>query len=604
MTRPELASGFLPQAVLLTKMAGRSQTDGWDIACAYDAAKLNDVLKTLYKADDSKLVKTIRLGDQDHPYNATYAVFYVPGVFRGLSLSITEGYTFELQEPSLQFLTVPHTAAVNMPIKSARVVMVNASLKLLDPQPANVAQLTNANAWYRLVDGSFVAATAADVEQAIGNDNLTEQFYQRVQAGSLNGKDDVAYQNKAYQLVDIRRKEPQDVLDGSGYALGATVPLVSVTGNGTVTSGDDVVTFDTVGDSAKVVLHFKTGAGSGAKFDLYQGGSKTAPQLLADAPDILDQIENYFGQHVGEIDYTLSTIESKPVGSIQLTPRSFRFATQAAIDDSDSGTLTVFIQTRESGLDQGGGNLVFQDEIRQPFLPVCAAANTTVIYSRAFMSRYYLIQGLTSDHFTSVTNSGTDNQPITVTGHYESNVTISIPDMHDIGGYYKVTVDSVALGGLDVTMAFDKQNQVRVTSSTSKGTSIGLYSSTGTPYGPASSEHHVDATIEVTLDQTIPLTWKVREGATLELWFAVTGFGYHVDVQSGISQQCGDTTRDMVDKQIGDEVAKALPTITLPMGGLCALAEENLLFSGQKKFLLAPALGIHTPQDVVLFGNV
>jgi hypothetical protein len=596
MTQPGGEPGFLAPTDLINKMKGRSQTDGWDIACAFNASKLNDVLMTMYEADDSKLVKTVSLGSQADPYSEAYTVVNVPGMFQGLSLSITENYTFELQQPALQFLPAPNTATVNMPIESAQAVTVSATLQLLDPQPANASELTDANAWYQRVGGTFRAATAADVAKAIGNNQLARQFYRRAKATLLDGD----YQNKVYQLAEIQRGEPVDVLDGNGdYALEALVPLASVTGDGTITSGGDVVTFNTAGDSAKVVLHFRASPGSGTTFSLSQAGSSAARGLLAAAPDILDRVKNYFAQQVGEIDYALATIDSKVVGSggIQLTPRSFRFATQRI---GDSGTLTVFIQTHESGLDQGGSNLTFQDASNQPFLPVSSAANTTVIYSRAFMSRYYLIRGLTTDNFTGMTNSGTDNQPIAVTGQYNTNITISIADMYHIAQFYLVEVDPVAVGEMDVTIEFNTQNQVHVTSAVLTGnTTIHLYLIEKSP----STEEEVPATIMVTLDETIPLTWD--EGAdSLQLSFAITEGGYTVTVNSAISDQCGAKTRESVDRQIKDQVARVLPSIALPMGSLSAMAEENLLFNGQKVFALASSLGVHSPQDVVLFGNV
>lgn len=599
MTRSVAGASLLAPADLISKMEGRSQTDGWDVACAYDASKLNDVLMAMYNADNSKLVKTISLGSQAEPYGETYTVVNVPGVFQGLTDLITENYTFELQQPALQFLPTPNTATVNMPIESAEAVMVEATLALLDPQPQNASQLTIANAWYRLAGDDFVAATAADVDKAVGDDSLAKQFYRRAEANSL----DKDYQDKVYQLVSIRREQPTDVLDSGGaYVLEALVPLASVTGDGTVTSGDNVVTFATAGGSAKVVLHFQAGAGSGTTFGLFKGGVKANPQLLTDAPDILDRIKNYFAQQVSEIDYTLSTIDSNQVGSggIELTPKSFRFATQAI---GDSGTLTVFIQTHESGLDQGGSNLTFQDASNQPFLPVSSAANTTVIYSRAFMSRYYLIQGLTSDNFTGVVNNGTDEEPIQVTGQYNSNITISIAEMHGISGYNRVTVDPVGVGALGVTMQFNTQNQIQVASNASRSTTIHLYWTMYIGRSSHNEEKDVGATIILDLNQTIPLQW-AEDADSLQLSFAVTSDGYTVSVDSSISDQCGSSTRESVDDQIRSQVAAALPPIVLPMGSLSAMAEENLLFNGQKVFALAPSLGVYAPQDVVLFGNV
>ncbi|WP_437568349.1 hypothetical protein [Sorangium sp. So ce542] len=605
------ATGYLTVTDLINKMKGKSLTNGWDVACAYGIDRLNEVLLSLYNQAGSKLVKTISLGSQENPYSRTYTIVNAPGVFNGLSLSITENYTFGLAEPALQFLSTTNTAALNMPIRSAQVVTTDATLKLLSPQPGNASELLKPNVWYKLSDGNFVPATVEEVDKAINTtgdpnqdpafDAAAKHFYVRAEDPALD--DQTAYQNKVYQLVHIQTESPKSPLDGDPdtYVLQAIVPIAAVTGDGQVISGDDVVVFGATGQQANVVLHFNTGAGSGSTFGLYKGGVKASPSLLDEAPDILSRIQSYFAQVVGDVDYVLTTVKSNPAGQqgIQLTPRSFRFATQAA---GDEGTLTIFIQTHESGLDQGGVNLTFQDESNQPFLPVSSQANATLIYSRPFMARYYLVQGLQRNGFSSVVNEGTDDLPISVMGDYDSSATISVDGIH-ASGYDSVKVDPVTIGQMPMTMRFDSGSNFNVQAAISRRTKIHLEWTVVAPCYAEEKHKDVDAAIDVSASKTTPLQW-TESGDELSFSFAIERNDYTVSVDSEISDSCGSSTRKHVDDQIEAQVSKAVPAFSVPMTALSAFAEENLLFGGKRVFALDTRLGVFSPQDVVLFGNI
>jgi len=282
-----------------------------------------------------------------------------------------------------------------------------------------------------------------------------------------------------------------------------------------------------------------------------------------------------------------------------VTPKSFRFATQQQGTDA---SLTIFIQTQESGLPPGGSNLTFEDANNQPFLPVSSQASTTLIFSRAFMSRYYLVQGLAKQNFTGVTNIGTDDQPVEVSGNYDSNLQISITGI-DVSGYDSVTVDPLSVGQLPVTLLFDSEDNLHVTSSFTASTNIYL---TWTTVGPcyAYTNHDTEsATITVSVTKTTPLAWSPST-AGLALSFGIDHADYTVTVDSSISTKCSSSTKDQVDQEIQNQVAAALPTISIPMDSLSAVAEVNLLFSGQQLFANDKTLGVFAPQDVVMFGNI
>jgi hypothetical protein len=597
---------------LVTKMAGQSMTDAWDMACCYTEEQLNKVLSSLYA--NSKLVTKINLGTADAPYSVTYTIVDAPGVFSGLTMVITQTYIFHLNSPTLAFSSTS-MATLGMPVAEAKVIAIDATLALLSPQPANASQLVNANAWYKLqANGSFAAATEEDVEKAINTtgdksqdpayDKIAQGFYLRAQASSLSSNP--TFQNQVYQLKHIGF-DASSALDSTGWILSAVVPIQAVTGDGTAKSGGEVITFQASGDAASIVLHFGTSAGSGTTFSLTQGAGGPPPALLTSAPDILDRIENFFAQQVTDIDYVLTTVQSNPTTSgdihdIQLTPKSFCFNTQT---QGSTGVLSIFIQTAESGNPPGGQNLMFQDANHQPFLPVSNTDNTTLIYSRGFMSRYYFVQGLLKNGFKTAANTGTDAMPIAFEGDYVTGNSIAITGI-SVSNYDSITVDAVPISDVTINFVINAGSNLVITTNLSKTTTIHLvwHDSPG-PCGSGGERHTEDdgATIVVTLNKTIPLQWVESQGE-LSISAAIAARDFVVNVDSSVSDHCGSDTKENINNQIETQVAAALPAIAMPMQSLSSLAEVNLLFNGQSLFTLDQGAGVFAPQDIVLFGNI
>lgn len=604
MLTEEVVGSTVNQTVtdLMNKMKNKSFTDGWDVACAYRIDRLNTVLANLFNDPNSKIVKSVSLGSQEKPYSQTYTIVNVPGAFTGLSLSITENYTFNLGQPVLQFLSTTNIASLQMPILSALTTTSDCSLSLCSPQPQNVSELLKPNTWYKLdpTTQHFSEATVQEVNKAVGNDSLAKQFYIRANDPSLNDK--VNYQNKAYQLVHIESEAPKSLLDGE-YVLEAIVPIVSLKGDRSISPGNQVISFGTMDkDGVQIVLHFTTGQGSGTEFAIYKGGVVTNPTFLEKAPDILYRIQNYFASQA-EIDYVLTTVKNTSVSpnTIQLTPQSFRFATQ---NQDNTGSLTIFIQTKESGLPQGGANLTFQDAANQPFLPITSQSNTTLIYSRRFMSSFYFVKGLQKNGFKNVSGDGTDNTPISFKGDYPSSTTIRIDSMHNVGSEnYDVAIDPVNLGDITTNFAFDSGNNFHILSNITKGTTIHLHWYTMSICVALPHEKDVSANIQAHLNKTAPLAWTVSNNQ-LSISFSIASNDYSVNVDSEVSDECGDSARNRVNGQIQSQIARALPTFSIPMDALSALAEVNLLFRGTSAFNVDSSLNVHSPQDIVLFGNI
>jgi hypothetical protein len=600
------------QAQIIDNMKGASMADGWDIVVAYDLDVINNVLKTLYHDPNGKVVREIDLGSADDPYAFTYTVVNVPGIFVGVTMNVTTSLDFRFSEPGLQFSAGKNNNAVlDMPIVSAVKEADTYTLQLLSTQPAAGA-LPLANTWYKSTDGKTFTQVSADV---VNKATDLSVFYLKAKDHGLENQ--TQFQDMVYNLKSLTTSPSTSVLD-SGYSLEANVPIACLTGDGTVKTGDDVISFSTnnlLGN--KIILHFNTQAGSGTSYVFTKNGQPVEPDFVKDFPDILDQLKNYFSENVKDIDYILTSIENNPAkatGSVTLTPHSFRFNTQQV---NDQACLALFIQTGESNLPQGGTNLNFQTLANVPFIPICDKASSTLIFSRDFMSKYYLPSGLSQNNFSGVAGTGTTNSPISVAGTYNFSQSINIQVSLDLGfweswssNYTDASVDPVDFNGVPMTMTFAEDSQLTLGINVNDGTTLNLdWYDPGGPCMPGESgTDHFDVAVNIGIDPnkaSKPLQWIATKEGDITLNFEISQGDYIVNiVVKKAPKPCNNDITSNIVSQITQKIGAILPGQSIKLNTLKTVAETNLLFNGNQRFTLDTSLNVSSPLDIVTFGSI
>ncbi|NIF05920.1 hypothetical protein F3J23_10750 [Chryseobacterium sp. Tr-659] len=607
------SSGLLDKDSLISTMQSLPLTDGWDMVVVYGLTTLNNVLETIYSDPTGKVVKNIILGSDDTPYQSTYTVISIPKVFTGLSLSVLQTINMAVETPVMSFEadvdSSSNSAILNMPISSVTSQSYDFTLELINPQPSGITGLTNNNVWYKSTDGkTFTEVSVSEVSTA--NQSDWSLYYLKAQDPSLS----TVYNNMIYNLASVNPPNTQPSVD-PGFALQAIVPISGVTGSGEVQPGDDVISFDgTGGTGTSIVLDFQT-SNNQTTYTFTQNGQPYDPTILINSPNLLEDIKNYFITHVSAIDYSLTSITNTNTGGVvPLTPKNFRLQTQQV---NGQGYLALFIQTNESGLGEGGSNLVFQDVNNSPFVPLCNEANTTVMFSRDFMSKFYLPTGLSNCGYTDATNIGNENVPISVSAVYTFQETLNIKVSLNLSfwqslssGYTSADADPVNFNGVPMSITFTDSNNLTLAVNAVETTNLNLhYFTPGGPcMPPISGTDTYPVTITTQINNnaaTVPLQWVTDSQGDLSFAFSVGQNDYTPNISvSGFSESCDSISINDINSQIQSQVGAILPQQNVTLETLKTVAETNLLFNGQQRFTLDTSLNVSSPRDIVMFGNI
>ena len=599
---------------LISTMKGASLTDGWDMVVVYELDTINNVLKTLYHDPEHKVIKAISLGSVENPYQISYTPIKIPNVFTGLTFNVVVLFDFNFSEPGIQFSADKNNyALLNMPITSAIKSQASYTLKLVSPQPTNTSTITKDNTWYKSTNGKvFTEVSAEEVNKATD----PSIYYLRAKDTSLNS--DKELQNKLYNLSDINPISTSSVLEG-GYALQANVPIACLTDSDNVKTGDEVVTFDESENAdAKIILHFNTESGSGTNYVFSKDGNVTEPALVKDYPTILQELKNYFSSNVNDIDYILTSLSNiKANGDVPLTPKSFRFNTQQI---NKNACLSLFIQTKESGIGPGGSNLNFETIGNKQFIPICNEASTTLLFSRNFMSDFYLPEGLESSNFKDAKGIGTENSPVAVAATYKFKKSVSLSvSLHlsfweSLSSIYTgVSADPVKFKGFPMTIKFTEDNQLVLGVNVHESTTLNLdYSiSSGLNIGGATDKGTLHYDVKISLktlkdEATRPLKWTVTDEGDLTLDnFEISKKDYDIVISiPKLSVSCHSDSRKHIKDEIKRKIGTILPSQKISFNTLQTVAETNLLFNGHQKFVLDTALNVSSPLDIVAFGKI
>lgn len=621
VTTHMLATGILQPATLqdlASSMVGQSSTTcGWDVVCSYDRTKLNEILQVQFKNNNN--LTNITLGDVDTPYSIEYSTM-IFGNQNLLNMIINSTFIFNLNYPVLSFTDDNHASLI-MSINSAEQNAYNLGLVLLSDEEQNEmdASLTE-NIWYKKdSNGAYSEIKYSDLFNA-SNDEINN-IYIKVSADKVN---DPLYNDKWLNLNSVRNNS-NNPLNGEQYQLQAIVPLASVRGEGNqkVYSNDILVFDDGATDNGNVVLQFNTDVGTSTKFNLLDSSGSGA-DIVKNAPQLLDDLQNYFCTQLKDIDLVLAGVSSITTSSdLVITPKSFVFSAQQL--DEKTGCLSLFIQTKESLNPQGMLNPSFAIG-QQTAYPIPQDHTATLILSRNMMESYF--QNQLSGQGFNLTPSGNYTVPVAFTGTYTpQNSEIDVDTITTDIDYSLILVtdevSAIEVGTIEIDpYKVDSLAVSTVVNDQKPNTTIELNIS-----GQATKDITVDGSRTVSAGMYGGSTMKFQESHNLTFTVACNktitlaeafndqdlNFGFTIKPEdfSKPTIQSNDknfplsgTLGGQIAFNIQSQISNKMPGFSISLQPLNTFVVSNLLFNGNQKFTLDTDAGIEFPIDVVLAGNI
>lgn len=383
----------------------------------------------------------------------------------------------------------------------------------------------------------------------------------------------------------------------AGYSIIARVPLAATFGDTSVSAAaaGQVVTFE-ADSTASMVIHFKAGSSTGTKFDI------DGPDPGVDYSDLiyiymLPAIEKYFSTEVTELDYCLAALTNKPSDSTVMTidPKSFIFA-------SDTGILSLYIQTSNSGNPQGDLNPVFEPGGVE-MLAVPDGKTASLIFSKQFIQNLYLLPVMQKSgtvQIDDVTGSSDEVKGLHFTlVPTQSTLTIA-PGVHpprDNGADDNaVSIDSINIdfNALPIKISLVKDIGA-VDWHFSQDLEWEWMKSTNPKGEPTISKG--DLTVTIDLNYSISMTNVTDDSLTLD--FEVGADQYNVTSPDGFWDEIIDDPAT-----IQTTVQAAVPALNFNFGGINFFAASNLLFPNKSSFKIDTVKGISVPGDLLIVGDI
>jgi len=598
---------------LLEKLEGNPITKRWDMVVVYEESVLNSALESNFIKKEG-VINKLDLGDLHAPYKTEYdanSVDIGDVLVSLLTVKITVSLSFTLNQPALSFSSnLKNTATLNSPIQDVNERRLKLNCDDFDiGESIRLDELEKEDVFYKEIEGKVIEISVVEIVDEEDEDEHTCH----VKGSYYIKSDNILYKLKkitpSNKLTEASKENP--------YSLEITTPIKAIKGSDCKTSG--LISFDKKVEESHIVLDFDTSGGSGSSIDI-RGDSDQ--RLLKTYPEVLNELRNYFIDSVDSVDYKLTSISNiKADGGVDLTPKSFIFNTQVV---DSVGLLSIFIEIDESGNPQGDqSNLDFLYK-SEPFSPLIHGHNTSLLFSREFMSNYYLPSSLDKESSNKIKNAkgvGTSLDPVEVAADYEGdkkNIDVDIPvnTFNGLGQTYdSITLDKTDISTLPFGFRFKSNSKIQYLFDYQKKSNIvlhGSYTSPATRSGPGHTSYTNDsyeiiATAKIRKSKELKdLGWCLLENGDIKMTIeGVFKDDYDITVSADtLDSNCVNAAKNKLTRQVKDDIGDALPVFNLKMNTLQTVAETNLLFNGRKLFKLNVDTGMFSPLDVITFGGV
>jgi hypothetical protein len=385
-------------------------------------------------------------------------------------------------------------------------------------------------------------------------------------------------------------------IPGATYTIRAVVPLAAVNGDtGTIADVGDIVTFsDTRVHENAVIVHFRRD--KGATFSIHPQPQDDLSEPLT---SLLPVLEEYFKTQVSEVDYALASVNNRmpSAGATVLTPASFVFTTMG---EGDTGVLSVYVQTRESGNPPGSATPFFKPGGRA-IPPIPHGRTASIILANSLVRNGFIAPQLRAGGFTVSfeTSPEADESILARLGASGSVIASDATGSSFASGFHYDGLD-VSLDDHPLYLALrNGELWIRWNARTMSNWSDYVIA------GERASRSNgvVDLTITVNKGP-IPLVISDAEMTIADVTLTRSDFevepiarqGSWVDVSAGF--------KNTVPAFYTREMTLQIPSITLALHGLDYFATTNLLAPGAHIIAVDSATPVQTPHDLLLVGDV
>lgn len=393
------------------------------------------------------------------------------------------------------------------------------------------------------------------------------------------------------------------IIPDKTYTLQCQVPLKALKGDTAETyDAGTIINFDPAGnDSSHIVLHFATTDTDDWKV------SPATDDIICNASA---GIATYFKTHITEIEYALTSVNNNKPACVNgsetiIDPKSFTFVTAG---DADTAALSIYIQTTNSGNDPGGYPPAFQPG-GMPTLPVPLQHEASLIFSRDFIQKVYLLPGLKAQNFIKTYASDGPIDPKDI-NHHGCHVEGCSPFIKsfDKQTIYPATWETLKFDGctIDYTNApfsfnFLKNN---LTINMSYSLTQSWDWTKSDPESPYSVGHSGKATATIKYNGSFNLSDPTIVNVTDQNMVLNINLTPSLDITFDGGGDCGgDYILKKVKSFINSEISGAIPTFKFSLGSLNYFKETNLLFPGQKILKFDSTFNMNMPCDMILLAN-
>lgn len=398
----------------------------------------------------------------------------------------------------------------------------------------------------------------------------------------------------SYSLTPEENTQPTKTksIPGGQYSVEAVVPLAAISGDtGEIVEPGKVIKFsDGKKEEKHVILHFKNTKGT--SYQIVPTPNKDYKDSLVTY--FLPVLINYFQTEVNEIEYALSTVNNQmpTEGLTVFTPKSFVFA---SMGDGEDGVLSLYIQTAESQNPQGNPSPSFQPGDVAMF-PIPSGYAASIILSRSLITKTFLEKQLKESGFTVLFD--TTSEGISAKLSKDGSVFADAKDgMHFLS---QETYKGLNISLKDYPLTLEiKEGQLSL-SWEGKTTSDWSHN---TQYGGENIDRYGSVELTISLNkEPIKLALSNDDVTIADVNLSRSNFSIHTK-----AKPCGLFERgcmEVVPSYYSNDMSLTIPPLKISLHGFDFFRTTNLLAPGQHIIDVDRSIGVKTPHDFLIVGQV
>ncbi|MEC0257359.1 hypothetical protein [Paenibacillus lautus] len=391
---------------------------------------------------------------------------------------------------------------------------------------------------------------------------------------------------------------PKDI-----YQLICKVKLAGLKGDGSVYQKGESMIF-TPGEpmDIHIYLHFEN-----PDFELRpvpdqeQAAMKAGLLQPGVRSSIEDQIKDIFRGYVKDVDYAIGGVTNrKNEGSIALEPRSVSFST-SKVSGGGEGTLNLYVQTVNSGNDQGHDDKDFRPGGKAA-LPVPDGHNASLILSNGLFFKTYLTSQLNKLGWNINDISGEEG----VKAEFFKIKRLTIPGIHQNDGKIWLNSDDIVIdyGQVHYNLEFNNKD-IHLTWRFEQDVRWNSEVRNVVPGQPVDiTDDQGKITVTITIDKHWPPA--VSRDGLISVDCSLTSGDYNIEV-NGHYNKWFPSFAELFENSLKAQLPGMFGNVSLQLQGIDVFVVSNLLLPKDENNTPLYQFQFdqyHVPKDVLLIGNI